>query len=422
MGKSLVSYEERTKWFTESRFGIFVHFGLYSQLARGEWVKLVERIPDEEYSLLANTFNPKHFDADKLVKLAKDAGAGYMVFTARHHDGFCLYNSGVSDYNSFKTAAKRDFVAEYVEACHKYKIKVGIYYSLLDWRFPGYFDKKSYPESFEAMVHQAHDQVRELMSGYGKIDILWYDGGWIPNCSRNQWNDPASPFLIANSFTDTQCAEFWHSSELNAMVRELQPQIIINNRSGLPEDLDTPEQHVTASQSGRVWESCMTMGDFLGWGYVMNNPTFKSTAQLIQYIVTAASGEGNYLLNIGPRPDGIVREEEVTRLGEIGKWLKVNGESIYGSQSCPFGGGMLGLTTAKGNIAYVHVFHWPGEEACIPGVVPNIVSAYILSTGKELEISYRSNGRLILRGLPEAPPDPYDTVIVLKFDGEIAAC
>jgi Alpha-L-fucosidase len=420
MSKEIITYEERTKWFHEARFGIFIHWGLYSVAGCGEWSMYVDRIPIEEYELLADRFSPDKFNADVWAGLAKEAGAKYMVLTTRHHDGFCLFDSKVSDFTSAKTAAKRDFVAEYVDACRRAGLKVGLYYSWLDWRFPGYFDRMKYPDSFKALTQQAYLHIRELMTNYGKIDILWYDGHWIPD-SAEPWPDPASPF---NSpyIPVNEWAELWGAKEVNAMVRQLQPNILINDRSGLNEDFDTPEQDVKSSQPGRAWESCMTIGDFNGWGYLNNNPNLKSTTQLIQYLVTAASGGGNYLLNIGPKPDGIIQSEFVSRLQEIGQWLKVNGESIYGSERCPFSGGMLGLTTAKGSTAYAHVFRWQGEEACIPGVAPEVESAYILTTGQQLQISYRSNGRLILKGLPDSPPDPHDTVIALKFHDRPKKC
>lgn len=406
MSSKILPYEERIKWFHQARFGMFIHWGLYSIPARGEWVMYVERIPKEEYAELAKQFNPRKFNADAWAALAKEAGAKYMVLTTRHHDGFCLFDSKVSDFTSVKTAAKRDFVAEYVEAARRAGLKVGFYYSLLDWRFEGYHDPKAHPESAKAMVEQAHAQVKELMTNYGKIDILWYDGGWVPGIPHGE-----------------ETANFWRASELNAIVRELQPHIIINNRSGLQEDLDTPEQHVTASAPGRGWESCMTMGDSCGWGYIHNNPNFKTVTQLIQYLVTAAAGEGNYLLNVGPKPDGTIRKEEQDRLRAIGKWLSINGESIYGSERCPFGAGMLGLTTAKGNNAYLHIFRWPKQgELSIPGIKNEIKSATVLATGQQAIIERGSNCRTFFKGLPKTPPDKHDTVIKLVLDGKPEAC
>lgn len=403
---------ERMKWFNEARFGMFIHWGLYSVLGRGEWVMYEERISKEEYAKLAEKFNPAKFDADSWVKLAKEAGMKYMVFTTRHHDGFCLFNSKVSNFTSVKTAAKRDFVAEYVKACRKAGLKVGFYYSLLDWRFSGYFDREKYPKSFEAMVNQLHEQVKELMSNYGKIDYLFYDGEWIPGVETKR--------TLKDQEESSEIAHLWRAKELNAMVRQLQPNIIINNRSGIDEDIDTPEQIVSASKQGRCWESCMTIGDYCSWGYIKNNPNLKSTTQLIQYLVTAASGGGNYLLNIGPKPDGTVQPEYVARLKKIGKWMKVNGESIYGSERVPveFGARLLGMATSKENTVYFHIFRWPGETAVIPLIKNNVLSAKILTTGRKVKFEKKDNGILILKGLPKNPPDKYNTVIAIELEGK----
>lgn len=408
--------EKRLRWFDEARFGMFIHFGLYSLLERGEWVMFAERIPADEYAQLAQRFHPENCDPARWVAAARQAGMKYVVLTTRHHDGFCLYDSQVSDFTSTKTAARRDFVAEFVDAVRAGGLRVGLYYSWLDWRFPGYFDPDKHPESKEAMVAQAHEQLRELMTNYGQIDYLWYDGHWVPKL----WNPNKGSSGIA---------EFWRAKEANAMIRHLQPQIIINDRSGLPEDVDTPEQHVTFSESGRAWESCMTMGDFSGWGYTRNNPNWKTVPQLIQYLATAASGEGNYLLNIGPMPDGSIRKEETERLDAIGRWMKINGESIYGSRRCPFpspfapGGsegmvGMVGVATAKGNTAYIHVFRWPPQgEICVPNLENEVASATILASGQRCRVERRSNHRTMILEVPTEPPDPYDTVIKLELDG-----
>jgi len=405
MKSEAMSYEQRMKWFNEARFGMFIHWGLYSILARGEWVMHQERIPAEEYAKLAEQFCARNFNADRWAELAREAGMKYMVLTTRHHDGFCLFDSQVSDFTSVKSAARRDFVAEYVEACRRADLRVCLYYSLLDWRFPGYFDRKKHPDSFAAMVAQAHAQVRELMTNYGKIDMLFWDGGWVPGSGF----DGSRPVDVA---------DLWRSKELSAMVRRLQPHIIINDRSGLPEDYDTPEQEVKSSQAGRCWQSCMTIGDRWGWGYIRNNPNMKSVTQLIQYLVHCVAGGGNYLLNVGPRADGTIRPEESERLRLMGDWLRVNGEGIYGCGRCPFDGGIIGVTTARANTAYLHVFRWPGEEACIAGVKNEVKSARVLCTGQRAEVEKKESGRLFIRGLPFDPPDAHDTVIALELDGE----
>ena len=407
-------YETRMRWFHQARFGMFIHWGLYSLLKRGEWVMFQERIRPADYARLADRFQPRKFDADAWAGLAAEAGMKYMVLTTRHHDGFCLFDSRASDFTSVKTAARRDFVAEYAAACRRAGLKVGFYYSLLDWRFPGYFEPKRRKASAAALVRQFHEQVRELMANYGRIDMLWYDGGWVNHGQAG--------------ITDE--AEFWGSREVNAMARRLQPHIIINNRSGTQEDLDTPEQHVTASRPGRGWESCMTMGFFAGWGYTQHNPTWKSPAQLLHALVSAAAGEGNFLLNVGPKPDGSIRREETARLKAMGAWLKTNGAAVYGSQRCDLQGGlggkttptnswsMIGQWTRRGRIGYLHIDRWPGREAVIPLVKTKALSAVMLATGQPVRVRQEYNGRLILSGLPEKPPHPSINVIAVTFAGE----
>ena len=266
-----MTYEERMKWFNEARFGIYIHFGLYSLLGRGEWTMYSERIPAPEYAKLADSFLPAPGCAKEWAETARAAGAKYMVLTTRHHEGFCLFDSKYSDFTSAKLGCKRDIVREYVTAAREAGLKVGLYYSLLDWRFPGYFEPEKYPESKQALVQQAFDQVRELMTNYGQIDLLEYDGAWD---ARYQFRRP-------------EWAKFWNSAELNAMVRELQPQIIINDRSGTDEDIETPEQVVRAGQQ-RMTESCMCIGDSCAWGYTRFNPNWKSAEQLLQHLIQAA--------------------------------------------------------------------------------------------------------------------------------------
>jgi len=403
MSQAVPSYTDRMKWFHEARFGMFVHFGLYSILGRGEWVMLNERIPAKDYAKLAKRFNPRRFDASAWVATARDAGAKYMVVTTRHHEGFCLFDSAVSEFKSTNSPAKRDLIAEYVTAARAAGLKVGFYYSLLDWRFPGYWEPEKYRESAEAMIAQAHAQVKELLTNYGRIDVLWYDGGWSP-----RWD--AVPM--------DKMAEFWRAKELNAEARRLQPHILINNRSGLQEDLDTPEQRVTASAAGRGWESCMTIGDSCGWGFIKNSPNMKTVPTLLQNLVTAAAGEGNYLLNAGPKPDGTIRKEEQVRLRAMGEWLKANGPSIYGSERCELSGGMIGMWTRKGRTGYLHVFRWPGDTAIVPLVATKALSAKVLATGAAATVSQGRNGRLSISGLPKRPPHSAVTVIEVEFESE----
>jgi alpha-L-fucosidase len=401
MKSKVLPAEKRLQWFHEARFGLFIHWGIHALMGRCEWTMLFEKIPVREYAKLADRFRPTKFDADAWARLAKDAGMKYMVLTTRHHDGFCLFDSKVSEFTSVKTAARRDFVAEYVRACRKAGLKVGLYYSLMDWRFPGYFNYKSDPESFAAMRRQCHDQVRELMTNYGKIDILWYDGLWL--------NHEPGP--------DDVWAKLWKSEELNAMVRRLQPDILINNRAGTPEDFGTPEGHVSAAEPGRAWEACMTMSS--GWGHIKHDRNFKPTVQLLQHLAMCASGEGNFLLNIGPRADGSIRNAEASRLREMGRWLKVNGEAIYGSRRCT---GLLAefccCWTRKGKDYYFSVFNWPGTELVIPLVKTKLTSVTLLATGRSVPFRRECNGRVVLYNLPRNPPGKYINVFRFRFAGE----
>ncbi|MBO7147295.1 MAG: alpha-L-fucosidase [Lentisphaeria bacterium] len=403
------TYEERIKWFREARFGIYIHYGLYSVAGRGEWTMYSERIPAAEYAKLADSFLPEPGCAKEWMETAKAAGANYVVLTTRHHEGFCLFDSQYSDFTSVKLGPHRDIVREYVDAAREAGLHVGLYYSLLDWRFPGYFEPEKYPQSKEALLRQVHGQVRELMTNYGKIEVLEYDGGWDADLSegRPQW------------------AEFWKAEELNAMVRELQPGIIINDRSGKDEDIETPEQVVRAGKS-KMTESCMCIGDSCCWGYTRFNPNWKSAEQLLQYLVQAAQLGGNYLLNIGPEANGRIRNEELERLQAIGSWLKVNGEAIYNSSSCDLIGasqpGLVDLNlqgpwTRKENIGYWCIFRWPGEVATAVRVGTPVKSVSLLATGKTYPFEWNSKtGRLTISGLPKLPPDPLCSVLKVEFE------
>lgn len=399
MSDPAATYTERLRWFHEARFGLFIHWGLYAILGQGEWAMFTQRIPAREYARLARRFTAKRYDPDAWARMAVDAGMRYAVLTARHHDGFCLFDSKVSDFTSVKTAARRDLVAEYVAACRKAGLRVGLYYSLLDWRFPGNFEPAKLPDSAQAMVEQAHAQMRELMANYGTIDIVWYDGGYVYNGMKSR--DDMAPF--------------WRAAEINAMVRRLQPGIIINNRIGLDEDIDTPEQHVKASAPGRAWESCMTMHD-AGWGFVRNSPAMQTAPQLLGHLVTAAAGEGNFLLNVGPKPDGTIRKEERERLAAIGRWMKANGEAVYGSERCALSA-PDGHWTRKGSVGYLIVRRWPAREVVVPLVKTAAERADLLGSDAPLRLSMRSNGRLVVSGLPKKPPVPPFGVIRVKFAG-----
>ncbi len=374
---------------------MFIHFGLYSLPARGEWILYQEQIPPQEYNRLAEKFNPTRYRPEEWADLARKAGMKYMVMGTKHHDGFALFDSKVSNFTSVKTAAQRDLIADYVKACRKAGLKVGLYFSLPDWQWPAFFKgPKKDPKGWEQYRRFVHAQVRELCTQYGKIDLLWYDT-MTPNTQK-------APYT----------AEDWGAREMNAMVRRHQPHIIINNRSGLPEDYDTPEQRVVASKPGRPWEACMTMN--WHWGYFKHDDLWKPVREIVHHLTACAFQDGNYLLNIGPRPDGSIPQPNVTRLTETGQWLKRNGDAIYGAGRCDFPGATYGVATARGKRIYMIVHWWPGRELKVPEACVDVKSAWILSTRQKVRFERRGQD-LFFYDLPARPPDPIGTVIALEI-------
>lgn len=398
----------RFDWFNQARFGMFIHWGLYSLLGRGEWVRYHEGIPAEEYAALAQQFNPQHFRPTEWAALAKAAGMNYMVLGAKHHDGFCLFDSQYTDFTATKTAAGRDLVAEYVEACRAAGLRVGLYFSVKDWTFPAYFqDPEANPEGWAKLVDHFHNQTLELMRNYGKIDILWFDGDDDPN--YRDWG--------------AEKKRLWRSEELMAKVRQLQPDILINNRAGLPEDFETPEQHIPAAAgTPRMYESCITMNNH--WGYCPTDTDWKSTCQLLNMLVASAARGANLLLNVGPDADGVIPQASVTRLQEMGSWLAMHGEAIYGTERILpnwWDAPGFGRITTKGNHAYLVIQDWHGNGSITTTSLANEVrSAELLATGQPLPVK-REGRRVILSDLPIHPPSPYLNVIKLTLEGQSQA-
>ena len=384
--------KRRMAWWHDARFGMFVHWGLYSLLGRHEWVQNNEGIPREEYALLADKFKPKPGCIRAWAKLARKAGMKYMVLTTKHHEGYCLWDSGATEFNSVKTGPKRDLIAEYVDACRAEGLKVGFYYSLMDWRHPDGLRCRTSEPARTRFVAFTHTLVRELMTDYGKVDILWYDGDYPLEADK------------------------WESKKLNRMVRRLQPDIIINNRSRVPEDYKTPEEEIVPADEGRAWEACMTFNG--SWGFSeMADEEWLSAREVVKMLRKCVAGGGNLLLNIGPTPEGDVPPEAAQMFQEVGQWLAKYGPSIYdATDPMPQDRLITGTFTRRGQTLYFHCHRWPGEELALGGLRNEVLAARFFG-GEEIQFTQQAD-RLVLHGLPAEAPDPLATVIELEVSGE----
>ena len=401
----LADRARRMKWWHEARFGMFIHWGLYAVIGQHEWAMEVEGIPVAQYQLLAKHFTPKPHAARDWAKLAKRAGQKYMVMTTKHHEGFCNFESKLTNYCAPKQACGRDLVAEYVEAARAEGLRVGFYYSLMDWHHPDGARCATDEAARVRFVEYTHGLIRELLTNYGKIDILWYDVDW--------------PLT----------AEQWESEKMNKMVFELQPDIIVNNRNGLPGDFTTPEQHIQAAAVGRAWETCMTMND--SWGYQKADDNWKSPKTIVRNLMTCARDTGNYLLNIGPKADGSIPEESVSILTEVGKWMDKNGPTIYESDVCKAPGMFYAYYTRRGNTLYMHVYNWPGETLAanwvsfftpqsvvsIGGLRAKVLSARLYVSGQPVKFE-QGDQYVRFTGLPIVAPDSPATVLAIECDRE----
>jgi alpha-L-fucosidase len=381
--------ERRMKWWHEARFGMFIHWGVYSTLGRHEWVMEDEGIPVPEYEQYAKTFKPKPNAARTWAKLAKQAGQKYMVMTTKHHEGFCLFDSKLTNYCAPKQGPGRDLVAEYVEAARAEGRRVGFYYSLMDWHHPDGARCATDEQARRRFVDYIHGQIHELLTNYGKIDVLWYDVAW-PLDARG-----------------------WESEKMNEMVFKLQPDIIVNNRNKLDGDFATPEQRIQAEK--RAWESCMTMNG--SWGYHKTDDDWKTPKTVIRNLITCSRDTGNYLLNIGPKPDGSIPDESVRIMTAVGKWMDKNGRSIYDTDLCQPRRSNYASFTRKGNTLYMHIHFWPGSTAVIGGLMNQVKSARLLASGQDVKFE-QDRFRVRFVNLPANPPDDPITTIAIECDGE----
>jgi alpha-L-fucosidase len=405
--------DARMKWWREARFGMFVHWGVYSVPAGtyhgrriggiGEWIMNTAKIPCAEYQQFAKQFNPVKYDADAWVRTAKDAGMKYIVITSKHHDGFAMFDSKASNWNIVKASPfGRDPLKELAAACRKHGIRLGFYYSQAqDWNNPGgaaaggHWDPAQNGSMDDYIKNVAVPQVREILTHYGKISVLWWDTPIDMNHDR--------------------------AAELISVLK-LQPGIIHNNRlgGGFRGDTETPEQYVPATGfPGRDWETCMTMNDT--WGYKSYDDNWKSSETIIHNLVDIASKGGNYLLNVGPTNEGVIPAPSIERLRAVGSWMRSNGQAIYGTSASPFKKLPWGRCTRKERgdetTLYLHVFNWPADgRLVVPGLKSDVIDARLLRGGR-LKTSSAADGVTI--EVPAMAPDPISSTVALRIKGPV---
>lgn len=380
------------------RFGMFIHWGPVSLTGREISWSRGAGTPVEVYDNLYKEFNPTNFNADEWVSIAKAAGMKYIVLTAKHHDGFCLWDTKLTDYNIMHTPFHRDVVKELAAACKKQGIAFGAYYSTCDWyntnwpaTSPGGNTKRE-KYDMDAYEKYLQGQISELITNYGPLLTIWND---VP--SRNGVN-------YGRRGADTI-----------KLVRKLQPDILINNRTGDGGDYDTPEQRIGEFQMDRPWESCMTVSAHNHWAWGGAKDSVKSTAACLEMLIRGAGGDGNVLLNVGPRPDGVIDPAQANRIKEVGAWLAKNGESIYGTRGGPWKPAKEIASTRKGQTIFVHVLKWPEGAVLLPNIPAKIVGAEILGGGRA-DVRQTDGGIEI--SVAPANRDANDTVVVLHLNSD----
>ncbi|MGI5924738.1 MAG: alpha-L-fucosidase [Lentisphaeria bacterium] len=394
-----------TSWFTHDRFGMFIHWGLYAMLGRHEWVKHREEITDEDYQVYFDLFNPDLFDAKEWAKLAREAGMKYLVLTSKHHEGFCLWDSKYTDYKATNTPCGRDLLREIVDAFRAEGLRIGFYYSLIDWHHPDFtldrihsMRNKRKPEEFNKgrklsrYAKYMRDQVTELLTNYGKIDIIWFDFSYPGENGKGR--------------------EQWESEKLVKLVRKLCPDIMINNRLDLPESADviTPEQYtpdkglVDAEGKPVVWEGCQTLSG--SWGYHRDEATWKSVKMCIEMLVNHVSRGGNLLMNIGPTSRGYFDQRAKDRLAGYAAWMKVHSRSIYGCGQAPADfpapNDCRYTYNAETKRLYLHLFAWPFKHIHLANLAGKVKYAQLLADGSE--IKRREAGTAIHAALNSSSP------------------
>ncbi|MCH2131379.1 MAG: alpha-L-fucosidase [Pirellulaceae bacterium] len=411
-------HDARMRWWREARFGMFIHWGIYSVPAGvldgeivdanhgAEWIQCDALLTPDQYQPYAQQFNPVQFDADQWVRIAKDAGMKYMVITSKHHDGFSMYGTQASRYNIVDaTPYKKDPLLALSQACKRHGITFGVYYSQLDWHHPAQVNNKSERERLayryrdirpgrkQEYIEDMKLQLRELITDYD-VQVIFFDGEWVRWWTQEDGRD------------------------LEAFCRSLNPNMVINNRVGKRKredgDYGTPEQRIPDTGPGYDWETCMTMNGT--WGYKSYDHDWKSTEDLIRKLVDIASKGGNFLLNVGPTAGGIIPQPSVDRLAAMGDWLEVNGDSIYATTASPFEKPDWGRYTKKPGKLFAHVFDWPEDKRLsVPVPGDRVDRVYLLSKVDHLPLSIVKSPDRIVVTLPATPPDLIDSVVVIQW-------
>lgn len=377
-----------TKWFVNDRFGMFIHWGIYSAAARHEWIKNYERIKDEDYQKYFDHFDPDLYNPEVWAQEAANAGMKYFVVTTKHHDGFCLWDSEFTDYKAPNTPAGRDLIRPMVDAFRGQDMKVGFYHSLIDWHHPQFTvdglnprrDDVEYREAnkdrdMRKYVEYLHSQTRELLTKFGKVDVMWFDFSY-----------PGSDW----GWSKGKGRDDWQSEKLLKMVRELQPHIVLDDRLDLPEgwDVKTPEQYqprewLHVDGKPVVWEACQTFNG--SWGYHRDNLDWRSTDELVRTLIDTVSKGGNLLLNVGPNARGEFEPKALDRLRGIGEWMRLHGRSIYGCTQSDFTAPQDCRFTQNGKRLYLHLLSWPYKQVHLEGMAGRVEYAQLLNDASEIK-------------------------------------
>lgn len=424
---------DKMEWWRDARFGLFIHWGIYS-IPAGEWqgklisggdaacIRDAAQIPLNTYDSLVSNFNPSGFNADEWVKLAKSAGMRYIVVTSKHHDGFCMFDSKETDYDVMSTPFKRDILKELSEACTKHGMVFCIYYSIMDWHHPDYLPRRSWENersaemaNYDRYILYVKNQIKELLTNYGKVGVLWFDGEW-----ENSWN-------------------IERAKDVYGFTRDLQPGIILKTGHGINyqghlgtikmesdscyfSDFGTPSRKSVPNTGIPLtdWENILVMNK--NWGYNKSDQNWKSSEELVRILIENASKGGNFLLNVGPSAEGLFPDSSIVKLNQLGSWMEENGESIYGTGASPFDELYWGRCTQKetgeNTILYLHVFDWPGNgNLIVPGLDNKIIRAYALKDKKHRKLSVRKTENGVEIDVKEISVSKYATVIALEIKG-----